>query len=190
MGLILSPIVWGHVWLSGQGVFRALSGWRPGMLFNTPKTDLAPKSAMPGLRHTALAHAAPHTKEPELHLGEMQKCRGRGRKGIFPDPRLCNTPGSRGSRGRAPHLLQLPAFELSRRSFLTVRINHSADLRRVGEPGRGETTGLQLPTGRQSGGVSLPPLRPPPTSPGSPPCLQGIPNAKGVLMRQMVQALP
>lgn len=117
----------------------------------------------------------------------MQKWRGRGRKGIVPDPRLCNAPGIWGSQGRTPYLLQLPAFELSRRSFLTVRINHSADLRRVGEPGRGETTGLQLPTGRQSGGVSLPPSSP---LPGSPPCLQGIPNAKGVLMRQMVQALP
>lgn len=44
MELVLSPIVWGHVWLSGYGVLLALSGWRPGMLFNTPKRLIWPQS--------------------------------------------------------------------------------------------------------------------------------------------------
>lgn len=76
MGLILSPIVWGHVWLSGRGagVAPGFEWVEAGDAVQHPReTDLVPKSAMPGLRHAALVHAASsHTRAKTSPWGNVE----------------------------------------------------------------------------------------------------------------------
>lgn len=48
--------------LSNEWGALTSSGWGPGTLLNTPRSDLAPMSAEPGLRNPALAHAATSRK--------------------------------------------------------------------------------------------------------------------------------
>lgn len=73
----------------------------------------------------------------------------------------------------APYLLQRPVFALSSRSFLTFRINHSADLW-VGEPAGGEMQGCCS----HSVGVQALALLPAPIPRGSPPAHGALPKPR------------